>query len=340
MPSMNVAIVGAGICGLAAAYELQRRGARVTVYEAEAVGAGQSIGLARIFRIAHAQPELCALALEARKGWRAWEREFGEHLLGEEGLVVVGGDSATAAGSESAAAGGESAATGGESAATDSAGAAAGGEPPHAAAMRAAGAPVEPLGADAVRERLPFFGYDWGGGILDPLAGSLRIRRALDALAARVDVERRTVTDLSTLDADAVLVCAGLGTHALVPELDFQLTYDPHIRVTYELGASAPCVISPELYGCALGSTGRYAIGMHDQSTHAAVDLVPVGRVECVSPYAPWLDAHGDGFLALRHGRVTAFTGSNLMKFGPLIGERLAESVLRAEIHPDLARAE
>ena len=153
-------------------------------------------------------------------------------------------------------------------------------------------------------------------------------------------VERRTVTDLATLDADAVLVCAGLGTHALVPELDFELTYDPHVRVTYEAGRPAPCVISPELYGCALGSTGRYAIGMHDQSRHAAVALEPVGRVECVSPYAPWLDAHGDGFLALRHGRVTAFTGSNLMKFGPLIGARLAESVLRAEIHPDLARAE
>jgi glycine/D-amino acid oxidase-like deaminating enzyme len=304
MPSMDVAIVGAGICGLAAAYELQRRGARVTVYEAEAVGAGQSIGLARIFRIAHTQPRLCALALEAREGWRAWERELGAHLLGDEGLVVVGR------------------------------------EPEQAAAMRAAGAPVEALSPAAVHERLPFFDYPWGGGIFDPLAGSLRIRRTLDALAARVTVERRTVTDLSTLDADAVLVCAGLGTHALLPELDFELIYDPHIRVTYELGASAPCVISPELYGCALGSTGRYAIGMHDQSRHAAVALEPAGRVECVSPYAPWLDAHGDGFLALRHGRVTAFTGSNLMKFGPLIGARLAESVLRAEIHPDLSRAE
>jgi glycine/D-amino acid oxidase-like deaminating enzyme len=307
---MRVAVVGAGICGLAAGFELQRRGARVTVYESAGVGAGQSLGLARIFRIAHASPRLCELALEARAGWRAWEREFGVRLLGAEGLVVVGGEAAASG------AGGGS----------------------RADARRAAGAPVETV--DDVAARLPFLDYGWSEGIFDPLAGSLRIRRALEALAAHVTVERRTITDVDALEADAVLVCAGVGTHALVPELDFQLTYEPHIRVTYELGAAAPCVISPELYGCAVGSTGRYAIGMHDQSRHAAVALPAVGHIECVSPHAPWLDAHGDGFLALRHGRVTAFTGSNLMKFGPLIGDRLAASVLGGEVHPELAHRE
>jgi hypothetical protein len=113
-----------------------------------------------------------------------------------------------------------------------------------------------------------------------------------------------------------------------VPELDFELSYDPHVRVTYELGRSAPCVISPELYGCAIGSTGRYAIGMNDLTARAATAMTPVARVECVSPHAPWLDAHGDGFRMLRRGRVTAFTGSNLMKFGPVIGAMLAEAVL------------
>jgi glycine/D-amino acid oxidase-like deaminating enzyme len=339
MRLMDVAVVGAGICGLAAAFELQRRGASVVVYESERAGAGQSVGLARIFRIAHAQPRLCALALEARERWQAWEREFGLHLLGDEGLVVVGDEAA--AGASGAA--GTSGAGDASFARERKVGRAVPDEVDvrlsRAAAMRAAGAPAEALDAGEVRERLPFFAYDWGEGLFDPLAGSLRIRRALDALAARVTVVRRTVTDVGALDADAVLVCAGLGTHALVPELDFELTYDPHIRVTYEAGRSASCVISPELYGCALGSTGRYAVGMHTLGAAAAIELQPVARVECVSPHAPWLDAHGDGFLALQRGNVIAFTGSNLMKFGSLLGDRLADSVLSGEVHPDLARA-
>ena len=66
--------------------------------------------------------------------------------------------------------------------------------------------------------------------------------------------------------------------------------------------------------------------------------LTPVAELECVSLFAPWLDAHGDGFLALQEGRVTAFHGSNLMKFGPLLGDRLARSVLDGCVHADLSR--
>ena len=45
---MDVVVVGAGICGLATAFELRQRGLRVEVVEAEGVGAGQSAGEARI----------------------------------------------------------------------------------------------------------------------------------------------------------------------------------------------------------------------------------------------------------------------------------------------------
>ena len=37
-----------------------------------------------------------------------------------------------------------------------------------------------------------------------------------------------------------------------------------------------------------------------------------------------------------RRGRVTAFVGSNLMKFGPLLGELLAQAALSDEVPGEL----
>jgi sarcosine oxidase len=222
-----------------------------------------------------------------------------------------------------------------------------------AEAMEAADAPFARLTREEIGARIGLLAADhpWDSGLWDPLAGSLRIRRALTALSARTTLRRARVDAVEAggrvrigdevVEADAVLVCAGLGTQALVAPLglDFELRTEPHVRVTYEAPrAGAACVISPELYGLPVGSTGRYAIGMHDPGAAPAMfdGLIALDELECVSLHAPWLDAHGDGFLALRTGRVTAFNASNVMKFGPLVGDRLARSVLDGEAHSDL----
>ena len=64
--------------------------------------------------------------------------------------------------------------------------------------------------------------------------------------------------------------------------------------------------------------------------------LPPVSQVDCVTVRAPWLDAGGDGWTVARRGRVVGFVGSNLMKFGPLLGELLAAAVLSDGLPSDL----
>jgi hypothetical protein len=64
--------------------------------------------------------------------------------------------------------------------------------------------------------------------------------------------------------------------------------------------------------------------------------LTPVSQVDCVTVRAPWLDAGGDGWTVARRGHVVGFVGSNLMKFGPLLGELLAAAVLSDGLPSDL----
>jgi sarcosine oxidase len=311
-----IVVIGAGVCGLAAAYELSRLSEQAIVFERGEPFAEQSAGLARIFRIAHRRPVLCGLAMKARVGWQRWEAEFGAgRLLGSEGVIAAGARDDTAA------------------------------------AMTDAGAAFSWLDRSQIESRIPFLAAPWETGVFDPLGGSLRIRRALSALARRVAIHRgevvsvaddgsTTLADGTVVRGDRVLICAGIQTPALFGPLDVE--FAPHTRFTYD-GADAvgaACLLAPEGYGLPLGSTGRWAFGQEvpDPATVHALfpSLSPVGQVDCVTVHAPWLDSGGDGWTVARRGRVLAFVGSNLMKFGPLLGELLAQAVLIDELPSDL----
>jgi len=311
-----VVIIGAGVCGLAAAYELSRRGQQAIVLERGEPFAEQSAGLARIFRIAHRRPALCRLAMQARVGWQRWEAEFGAgRLLGSEGFITVGANDDTAA------------------------------------AMKDAGAVFSWLDRRDIVARIPFVAAPWAIGILDPLGGSLRIRRALAALARRVTIYRgevvsvsddgsTTLADGTVVRGDRVLIAAGVQTPALFGPLGVE--FAPHTRFTYEGAdaAGAACLSAPEGYGLPLGSTGRWAFGQEvpDPATVRALfpALSPVSQVDCFTARAPWLDSGGDGWTVARRGCVVAFVGSNLMKFGPLLGALLAQAMLSDELPSEL----
>jgi sarcosine oxidase len=66
----DVAVVGAGLNGLAAAWALRRRGCDVVVYEQFELGhtRGSSHGATRIFRLAYPEAHWVRLAQEAFDG--------------------------------------------------------------------------------------------------------------------------------------------------------------------------------------------------------------------------------------------------------------------------------
>jgi sarcosine oxidase len=76
----EVAVVGAGVNGLATAWALRRRGVDAVVYEQFELGhtRGSSHGRTRIFRLAYPEVKWVRLAQDAFEGWRELERESGE----------------------------------------------------------------------------------------------------------------------------------------------------------------------------------------------------------------------------------------------------------------------
>ena len=88
----DIAVIGAGIMGSSAAWQLSRRGHRVTVFEQFELDhtRGSSHGAGRIFRLAYPQTDYVRLAQMARPEWHKLERELEQTVLDTTGALDFG----------------------------------------------------------------------------------------------------------------------------------------------------------------------------------------------------------------------------------------------------------
>src|SRR5437762_7367499 len=174
---MRVAVIGAGVMGLATGWALRRRGHEPVVYEQFAVGnpQGSSHGRSRIFRLAYAEDEYVRLAQEAFALWRELEAETGETLLELNGLVEVVRTL----------------------------------EESTAHTLERCGVAWERLGREKAEARFPIHVPEESFVVVQPEAGIVRADKALKAFARELDVRELTRAHPDEVEGDAVVVTAG-----------------------------------------------------------------------------------------------------------------------------------
>ena len=318
----DVAIIGAGVMGLATAHALARAGRDVVVYERFEQGhaRGSSHGRSRIVRLAYAEPEWVRLAQEAFAGWRELERETGERLLELNGLVEIVTDLAASS----------------------------------ASTLDACGVPWERLDRDEAARRFPLRIPPGWFGVLQPEAGIVRADRALAAFAQGIDVRYGArVSSLSNVDADCVVVTAGAWINELIePPLPVRVTRE---TVCYFRPADARAIPAFVSFGPRSGGIFFYALadpvhGIKAAVHHGGVEVDPnepgLPDAKLVQAITAWVaelvpladpqpvevqtclytSTVDESFVLERRGRVvvgSACSGHGF-KFAPAIGARLA----------------
>jgi sarcosine oxidase len=331
----DVAIVGAGLLGLAAARALAARDRDVVVLEQAGVGhAGSgSKGSSRIFRLGYPEPDYVAAARRARDHWHELEAESGRRILHAAPHLTFG----------------------------------AGQREVHAA-MTAAGAPTRLLSAGEAAERFPAIRVG-GPALLEPDSAVIAADEALAALAAKVPEIRTGVrvirladngrqvtlhTTAGIVTARTAIVTAGPWSGGLLASVSVPVPGRPTLeQVAYlrPVGpADAPIFIAhagESPYGLPVPGSRLYKLGIHrsgpatdpDTQTDAADEHLlrriadvarrhlpgyhpePVSAERCVYDNSP-----DEDFIIDRIGNVVVGCGTSGhgFKFGPLAGEWLA----------------
>ncbi len=354
----RVAVVGAGIVGLSTAYALKERGATVTVYEHGVPGNGQSGGRSRIFRHAHDDPRMVALARESRALWDEWGERLGVELISADGAVMIGSTA----------------------------------RPRLAVLQEAGGVPARELDADELAEWLPLLTSYTGPAVIDEAGGAIRTRAAIkrlsvalgDALVADEVISLRP-TARQTVEVRSgggraefarVVVCAGLRTALLARTVGLTLPVRlaAHGRLTFAVRGDPPprlaCLQDSSgafgevgTYAAALPGNDRYAVGLSQTaavredgsllapddladlvqraSTYVAralpgLDPEPVDHRHCWVTQLPWSD---DGVAVWQADNILVIAGHNLFKQAPALGRALARAAvgdpLAAELRPE-----
>jgi sarcosine oxidase len=318
---VKVAVIGAGVMGLAAARALMQRGHEVVVYEQYRLGhdRGSSHGRSRIFRLAYAEEEYVRLAQESLGLWRELEAESGQTLLELNGLLEIVQTL----------------------------------EESTARTLEACGVEWHRLDAGEAERRYPVYVPGDSFAVLQPEAGIVRADKALAAFARELDVRYETRVHPDELDAEVVVVTAGSWVNELLPEpLPVKVSRETVCYFRPENGRPIPSLVSfkPDshthdmysladpIYGLKVGAhhagpevdpneTGEPERRLIEQivnwtrETYRLAEPDPVAADTCLYTTTP-----DETFILERQGRLVIGSpcSGHGFKFAPAIGERLA----------------